>query len=88
MDVRSNAAGGLLDEFLTRAVTTVELKLKNERTLKRWEELGKGPPVTRIGRVPYYNIEALRRWIASQERSAAPPDPPRRGRPRKGTRLA
>jgi hypothetical protein len=78
----SDVIPGLLDDFLTRDGAAAELK-KDPRTLARWEGEKIGPPITYIGRTPLYHIPALKRWITSQERSIKPPDPPRRGRPRK-----
>jgi hypothetical protein len=77
----SNGSIGLLDNFLTQAEAGTELR-KDPRTLKRWQDRKIGPPITYVGRTPYYSVEALRRWIAGQERSVKPPEPPRRGRPR------
>jgi hypothetical protein len=78
----SNDSLSLLDEFLTQCDAAKAIN-KHPRTLKRWEDRGCGPPVTYIGRTPYYHIPALKRWIAEQERSPRRPDAPRRGRPRK-----
>ncbi len=66
----TNSGGGILDAFLTRAEAADALH-KDKRTLERWERMRTGPPVTRIGRTPYYSIEALREWVASCERKAA-----------------
>ena len=43
---------------------------KSPRTLQRWRRLGEGPPHTKIGRTVYYNLEAVRKWLASSERGA------------------
>ena len=59
----------LLDDFFTRAALARELG-KSERTLERWERLGIGPPVTRLGNTPIYNIERARAWLLAQEREA------------------
>jgi hypothetical protein len=71
------------DEYFTQDEAAAAIG-KNGRTLGRWDDLGKGPPVTYIGRTPYYNKLSFRRWIAEQERPAKRTEPPRRrGRPRK-----
>jgi hypothetical protein len=43
----------------------------SEITLRKWEEDGKGPPVTRIGRDVVYFIPSIEKWLRSQEQSAA-----------------
>ena len=59
----------LLGEFLTRAEMAKDLG-KSERTLERWERQGKGPPVTRNGDTPIYNVPSARAWLRAQEREA------------------
>ena len=63
------AATKLLDEYLTRSELAAELN-KSERTLERWERLGIGPPVTRNGITPIYNIQGARAWLRAQEQEA------------------
>ena len=63
------AATKLLDEYLTRSELAAELG-KSERTLERWERLGIGPPVTRNGITPIYNIPGARAWLRAQEQEA------------------
>ena len=36
------------------------------RTLRHWEQTGKGPRVTRIGRRVVYHIEDLAQWLNDQ----------------------
>ena len=59
----------LLGEFLTRAEMAKDLG-KSERTLERWDRLGIGPPVTRNGITPIYNVPRARAWLRAQEREA------------------
>lgn len=59
----------LLDEFFTRPELAAEFG-KSERTLERWERLGIGPPVTRLGNTPIYCIEGARAWLRAQEQEA------------------
>jgi hypothetical protein len=40
---------------------------KTPRTLARWRAQRIGPPVTRIGRKPFYNVESARAWLKSRE---------------------
>lgn len=37
------------------------------RTLNRWEQMKKSPPVTKVGNKKYYRIEAFNKWLQSQE---------------------
>jgi hypothetical protein len=46
---------------------------KTTRTLGRWREKGKGPPVVMIGGTPYYRKSTLARWIVAQERDPGAP---------------
>lgn len=39
------------------------------RTLVRWRQLRKGPPVTFIGRQAFYRKDAIRTWLVEQEKS-------------------
>lgn len=57
----------ILDEYLRRPETAKQLN-KCERTLERWEQIGVGPPVTRIGKEPYYYIPSLKEWLRAQEK--------------------
>lgn len=63
------ATAKLLDDYFTRPALARELG-KSERTLERWERLGIGPPVTRLGITPIYNIETARAWLRAQQREA------------------
>jgi hypothetical protein len=54
---------------------------KHKRTLKAWRDKGVGPPITYIGRFPFYNISSLIRWIAEQERASGRPERRGPGRP-------
>src|ERR1700730_14776158 len=40
-------------------------------TLIRWEKDGHGPPVTYVGRRPYYYRPSARDWLRSQEKAPA-----------------
>lgn len=41
------------------------------RTLVRWGQLRKGPPVTRIGRRTLYRKDSVREWLLEQEKAIA-----------------
>lgn len=41
-----------------------------EITLIGWENEGKGPPVTRIGRDVFYRAASVEKWLQAQERAA------------------
>ena len=56
----------VLAEYMTRAELAAELHLCT-RTLNRWCALGEGPPVTRIGKRPYYNRASGAAWLASKQ---------------------
>jgi hypothetical protein len=40
---------------------------KTTRTIERWARQRIGPPVTRVGRKPFYSIESVRSWLKSRE---------------------
>jgi hypothetical protein len=61
-----SSAPTILDDYLSRPKMAEQLG-KSERTLERWESLRIGPPVTRIGRELFYNIESAREWLRSRE---------------------
>jgi hypothetical protein len=56
----------ILDEHLPRPRLASELGV-NERTLQRWAKLRIGPPVTWIGRRPFYSVDSVRAWLKSRE---------------------
>ena len=61
---------GLLDDYLTEDELAKELDLA-PRTLQRWRRQRTGPPVTFIGRVPYYRVEGVRVWLLEREMKMA-----------------
>src|SRR5262249_22076916 len=42
---------------------------KQLRTAQEWRRSGKGPPVTWIGRTPYYRVESVQSWLLQRERT-------------------
>ena len=56
----------ILDEYLPRVKLAEQLD-KTTRTLARWEAQRIGPPITYIGREPFYRIDAVREWLKSRE---------------------
>jgi hypothetical protein len=61
-----NLNAPLLRDYLTPDQLASELGL-NPETLKRWRRLSRGPPVTLIGRQPYYHRASVIAWMRSQE---------------------
>jgi hypothetical protein len=41
------------------------------KTLDRWRLDKKGPPITYVGRKPYYHRDSAKTWLRSQEKSHA-----------------
>ena len=44
---------------------------KSQRTLQNWELRQMGPPITRIGGTPYYQVDAVKKWLHSREQCAS-----------------
>jgi hypothetical protein len=57
----------LLQDYWSRAELAREIA-RTERTLARWCAQGIGPPVTWLGRTPYYHKSSVSAWLLSQER--------------------
>ena len=38
------------------------------RTLRQWRQEGVSPPITKLGRKLYFNIESVEGWLKSRER--------------------
>lgn len=64
------AAGGLLDDWMTRDELAAELKLSVD-TLSRWETRRIGPPCVRVGRRVLYRRGAVQEWLRVQEDRSA-----------------
>ena len=62
-------AAGILADYWDEAECAAELKI-SPLTLKRWRPQKKGPPVTYVGRQPYYRKASVKAWVAAQERPA------------------
>jgi hypothetical protein len=56
----------ILEGYLTEAETAAQLRL-TPRTLKRYRALRQGPPFTVIGQRKRYNVEEVRKWLASRQ---------------------
>lgn len=56
----------LLSDYFTEDQAAAELN-RSPITLKKWRDRRVGPPVTYIGRTPYYRIDSLRSWLLSLE---------------------
>jgi predicted DNA-binding transcriptional regulator AlpA len=59
----------ILKDYVSREQLAAKIG-KSVKTLVRWENDGKGPPVTRIGRDVLYSIPSFERWLKQQERAA------------------
>jgi len=64
----SAGSENVLSDYLERETLARQLK-KSVRTLERWEQLRIGPPITRLGKDPYYRISSVRAWLQSREKS-------------------
>jgi transcriptional regulator GlxA family with amidase domain len=62
----TETTGGLLADYLTEDALAKQLNV-TARTLQRWRRQRVGPPVTYIGRVPYYRVESSRAWLMQRE---------------------
>jgi hypothetical protein len=60
----------LLADFLEQDEAAAELKVCR-RTLDRWQQLGEGPPITRLGRRVLYRRSSLLAWLATRERKGS-----------------
>jgi hypothetical protein len=56
----------ILKDYRTRKGLAAALNVA-ELTLIRWEQDGKGPPVTRIGRQVFYSKAGTDKWLRSLE---------------------
>jgi hypothetical protein len=70
-DAMSTTEGGLLADFYTEQELAEEVR-KDIRTVQRWRKLRIGPPVTFVGKTPFYRKPAARAWLSRRERT--PPD--------------
>jgi hypothetical protein len=59
----------ILADFFSEDALAHELD-KGVRTIREWRRLCLGPPVTWIGRTPYYRIESVHNWLLSREKKA------------------
>jgi hypothetical protein len=56
----------LLSDYATPRQLAEELG-RHPGTIERWRRTGKGPPITRIGKTPYYHRESVVAWLRSLE---------------------
>ncbi len=56
----------LLDEYMAPAELAAELNVCT-KTLDRWRVEGSGPPITKIGRKPYYSKTGVVIWLRERE---------------------
>jgi len=60
----------LLDDYLSTEQLAAELDVA-PITVKRWQALKQGPPVTRIGRRVLYRRSSVQAWLVKQEQKRA-----------------
>ena len=58
-----------MDENLLTTAQAAEAIKQRPATMTKWRSEGKGPPYLKLGRACYYRPEALRQWLAAQERA-------------------
>jgi hypothetical protein len=68
MDDRTE--GGLLADYFSESELAAELG-KDIRTIQRYRVLREGPPVTFIGKTPFYNKGSARAWLKAREQRTA-----------------
>jgi hypothetical protein len=59
----------ILKDYISRDQLAIKIG-KSVKTLVRWENDGRGPPVTRIGRDVLYSIPSVQKWLRDQERAS------------------
>jgi hypothetical protein len=59
--------GTLLDDYISEIELAKQLNI-GLRTLREWRTKGVGPPITYLGRRPYFHKESTRAWLKSRER--------------------
>jgi hypothetical protein len=69
MSLNPTNGASLLDDYFDEAQMAAEIK-KSRRWLKRRRDEGRGPPVTWLGRTPFYHKGRARAWLDSCERPA------------------
>lgn len=62
----STTLKGILKQYVTRRELAKFLDLE-ERTIIRWERLGCGPPMTRLGKRPLYHLDSFAKWLRDIE---------------------
>jgi hypothetical protein len=60
----------ILDDYTPRKALAEEIGVCQE-TLIRWERDGQGPPVTHVGRKPFYYRPSVMEWLRTQEKPSA-----------------
>jgi excisionase family DNA binding protein len=56
----------ILSDYFTPKEAAAELKV-TVRTLDRWQRLGEGPPITKLGRRGLYRRSSLQAWLRTRE---------------------
>ncbi|MDP6645148.1 MAG: hypothetical protein QGF16_13825 [Rhodospirillales bacterium] len=66
IDDDGGAKSGLLADYMDDAEFAREMGVA-PRTIQRWDRLGEGPPITRIGRKKYRHRPTARKWLLGRE---------------------
>lgn len=67
----------LLDEYLKPDELAAELNVCT-KTLHIWRINGSGPPITKIGRKPFYSRAGVLAWLREREQRSTRPRAPQR----------
>ncbi len=59
---------GILDEYYDDDELAAELEV-SPRTIQRWDRLGEGPPITRVGRKKLRRHSTVREWLRAREQA-------------------
>jgi predicted DNA-binding transcriptional regulator AlpA len=62
----SSKPNPVLEGYVSRP-ELAKLLGRDERTIYRWAQLRRGPPLTRLGNTPLYSVEGVRAWLKSRE---------------------
>jgi hypothetical protein len=60
----------LLEGYITREQCAESLNV-GVRTLEKWEASNEGPPVTRVGKRPYYRVQGVKDWLIALEHDSS-----------------
>lgn len=67
---KTGATAAVLDDYMTREQLAVEIGLQ-PKTLAKWANMRKGPPLVKVGRKVFYRKDAVQAWLKSNETRTA-----------------